>query len=438
MTSDSFQQSLWSALTPELDSPPPASGSLRADVAIVGGGLLGLSSALHLAEAGTSVIVLESHAIGFGASGRNTGFVVPSLKGSLGLGEATALVGSHNAQALLRMIGAAGTGLFELVRRRAIECAAEQTGCLQPTPNRSGLDRIERQVRDCRALGIALEALDAGQILAASGIPGYFGALRFPTGGQINPLALVRGLASSASAAGARLYRGHAASIERNGGAWRLCTADGAEIHADTVILTTNALVGELMPRVRRSLIAAKSYQVATQPLDPEVRQRILPGRQPLVDLRNHPFAVRWSPDHRLVTGGGALFGGRDAVARMSRFLLRRLDRLVPGLPTLHAAHAWHGVIAGTGDFMPRFWRLGSGLYAPIGCNGRGVALTTALGGCIARYLTTGDAGAMPIPLTEPTPWKLHGLMRFAPALWLAQSRLKDWKNDLAARRETR
>ncbi len=202
--------------------------------------------------------------------------------------------------------------------------------------------------------------------------------------------------------------------------------------------MATNALVGALMHPVRRSLITIKSYQVATQPLGLEVRERLLPRRQPLVDLRNQPFALRWSPDDRLVTGGGALFTGRYAMARISRFLLRRLDRLVPDLPPLRADYAWHGMIAGTGDFLPRFWRLGDGLFAPIGCNGGGVALTTALGGCIGRYLTTRDAGTMPLPISAPRPWKLHGLMRLSPAVCLAQARLKDWRNDLAVRRQVR
>ncbi len=191
--SDSFHRSLWSALTPHQAAPPRALGSLAADVAIVGGGLFGLSTALALAEAGSSVIVLESHWVGFGASGRSTGSVVPSLKGSLGLEEVSRLVGPEHARALLRLIGAAGSGLFDLVRRLGIACDAEQTGCLQLAPHPASLAVIEKQVRSAGSLGIKLRTLDAAQTVAASGIPGYLGALLFPTGGQINPLALVRG-----------------------------------------------------------------------------------------------------------------------------------------------------------------------------------------------------------------------------------------------------
>jgi glycine/D-amino acid oxidase-like deaminating enzyme len=408
---------------------------LRADIAIIGGGILGLATALNLAEAGQSVLLVEAEQVAFGASGRNTGFVVPSLKGSLGLDEAAKLVGREKAEMLLRMVGTAGTLVFDLIRRLGIECSAEQTGCLQPAVNDAGLAVIEMQVRRYATLGVKLEAMDATQVHAASGMPGYRGALLFPTAGQINPLAYARGLAAAVLAAGGQITQGHVDSIEKVAPGWRLRTAEGAHIDAATVVVTTNAMIGDLLPSVARAIIPMQSYQVATQPLSEDVRQRILPGRRPLVDLRNHPFALRWSPDNRLVTGGAALIHGPGAVDRMARFLLRRLHRLAPGLPQLRAEHAWRGVIAGTGDFMPRVWQLGDGVFAPIGCNGRGIALTTSLGGCIARYLLTRAPDALPLPITAPRSLKLGPLMRFAPSAWLAQACLKDWRNDMVHKR---
>ncbi len=427
---DTFHRSLWSAITPAATPLPAAQGSGRADVAIVGGGLLGLAVALSLAEAGSSVMLLESHEIGYGASGRNTGFVVPALKGSIGPDDAARLVGAEKAERLLRLVGGAGTTVFELIRRLGIACAAEQTGCLQPGLDGAAVTQIERQVRSSAALGIELKALDAAQTFARTGIPGYRGSMLLPSGGQLNPLAYVRGLAAAAVAAGARICLGQVTRLERHGTAWRLGTSSGDTITADTVVLATNALIGRLSPPVARSLLPVQAYQVATQPLDRDVRDRILVGRQPAADLRHHPFALRWSPDHRLVTGGGGIQHAGDAVSRMGRFFLRRLNALVPGLPVLHAAYAWSGMIAGTGDFLPRFWELGRGLYAPIGCNGRGIALSTALGAEIGAYLLHRQEALLAVPVTSPTPWRLHGLMRFAPSLWLAQARLRDWRND--------
>jgi glycine/D-amino acid oxidase-like deaminating enzyme len=116
------------------------------------------------------------------------------------------------------------------------------------------------------------------------------------------------------------------------------------------------------------------------------------------------------------------------AAPRMGRHFLERLTRLVPGLPPLEATHVWDGVVAGTGDFLPRLWSLGPGLYAPIGCNGRGVALTTTFGRSIATFLRTGDVADLLLPVSAPRPWRLHGLMRFAPSAWVARAKLRDWQ----------
>ena len=426
---DTFERSLWSAITPPLAVPmSPAQGEVRADVAIVGGGYLGLSTALHLAERGVSVVLLEARVIGHGASGRNTGFVVPALKGGLGLEPVSALIGADNAERLLRLVAEAGDTLFGLVQRVGISCDAEQNGWLQPAPTLADAGRIDGQVRETARLGRTLRALDAAETLRLTGVPGYHAALLVPSGGQLNPLAYARGLAVAATARGARLLTAEVAAIERDGGAWRLRTTGGATITADTAVLTTNALVGQLMPAVQRSLLPTRGYQVATQVLDPAVRARLLPQRQPLADLRNHPFALRWSPDNRLVTGGGAVINNPGSTPRMGRYFLERLARVVPDLPRLEAAYVWDGVIAGTGDFLPRLWSLGPGLYAPIGCNGRGVALTTTLGRAIANFLHSGDTAALPLPVTAPHPWRLHGLMRFAPSAWVARARVRDWR----------
>ena len=107
---------------------------------------------------------------------------------------------------------------------------------------------------------------------------------------------------------------------------------------------------------------------------------------------------------------------------------------MVPDLPPVTSAYSWYGGIAGTGDFMPRCFTFGTGLLAPIGCNGRGVALTTALGREIGRHPLGGLNGDLSVPITAPRPWKLHGLMRFAPSAWLARARFNDWRADRRTR----
>jgi glycine/D-amino acid oxidase-like deaminating enzyme len=187
------------------------------------------------------------------------------------------------------------------------------------------------------------------------------------------------------------------------------------------------------VPDVKRSLIPARPYQVATQPLDESVRARILPGRNPVTDLHYHPFAIRWSPDNRLVTGGLGVFNDRGAVARMAGYFLRRLHKYLPGLPSLKATHAWDGVVATTPDLLPEIWTLGRGLYAPIGCNGRGIALTTTMGHSLAAFVATGNRAALPVTIGPPRQRSFHPILELGPSFWLAWNRLKDWNDDRRA-----
>jgi len=443
---ETFSKSLWSALTPSAVPIRPLEGSVTCDVAVVGAGFLGLSLALHLAEQGARVVLLEADEVGFGASGRNTGFVVPRLKGSLGQEAVTRMLGGDHAERLLRLVGGAGDGVFDLVKRLGIDCDAEQNGFLAPAPSDATMRSVEKQVREGTALGQPLFALDAAQTRAQLGFGDYRGALLVPSGGQINPLAYVRGLARAALAAGVTLRQGRVTQIEADrlvagaapgSGGWRLRVAvaaraaaadaaPSAEVRAARVVLTTNALVGQLRGDVARSLFPFAGFQIASQVMPEAIRSTLLPQHQPMADMRNSPFALRWSRDGRLVGGGAAILPTAGAMPRMADYFARKFNEAVPRLPTIRAEFQWRGIIAGTGDFLPRLWQSAPGLYAPIGCNGRGVALTTALGRVFADYLSDGDARALPVPLEAPKPFPMHGLARFGPSLWLAQARWRD------------
>lgn len=428
--SDAADLTLWAALTPPAPPLPPIGGDVRTPVAIVGGGILGLSLALHLAEAGIGCVLLEAERVGFGASGRNTGFVVPSFPGARGPEQIAALLGADAGERLSRFVGGSGTVLFDLVRRLDIACSAEQTGWVQPANTAAKFAAMADRVRRWQAFGQPVRLLDKADTDRLTGTTLYHGGVIEPTGGQVNPLAYLRGLARSARAAGAALHDGVSITgLASEGGRWRLDHARGRVV-AHQVFFTTNALVGDLVPAVRRSLIPARPYQVATQPLDAAVRARILPGRNPVADLHHHTFAYRWSPDNRLVTGGLGLLNDAGAVARMSRYFLRRLHRYLPGLPTLEPAYAWTGVVATTPDLLPEIWTVGKGLYAPVGCNGRGIAVTTAMGAALARFVATGEASALPVRLGPPRERAFHPILGLGPSAWLGWNRLKDWIED--------
>ena len=419
--------SFWETISPPAAPMPPLRGAARCDVAIVGGGLLGLSAALHLAAGGSAVRPLGAETAGFGASGRNTGFVVPSLKSTLGPDDVRVAIGEAHAERLIDLVGRSGRDLFDLIARHRISCSAERTGWMQPAHTPAIARLLEIRAREWQARGFGVRMLDAGETARRLGTPGYHGALFIPDGGQLNPLAYARGLAAAATAAGASLHGASAVrSIESGAnGRWTL-RIDGGALSADRVLLATNALVGDLVPAVRDAVIPVRVHQIATAPLPGAASGSILPDRTPASDTRRHTFAVRWSPDGRLLTGG-LVVGGPGATARAARKFARRLETYFPEHAPYRTAHVWSGTIAMLPATLPALFSVAPGLDAVFGCNGRGVALTTALGRVVAEHLQGRIAASeMPLPFSSPqaVPWRR--LAGIGPSLWLPWSEFRD------------
>lgn len=417
--------SLWESVTPKPRRFAPLSHDRRADLAILGGGLLGLSTALHGAKAGLEVALLEAQSIGFGASSRNTGFVVPSLKSALGPQEVTALLGAVHAERLLGLASRSGASVFGLIDAHKIDCAATQAGWLQPGHSRAGEALLRARLDQLQAAGQPSRFVERDEMRALTGLPRLYGGLMVTSGGQINPYAYSCGLAAAAQQLGADLYENSAAlSIRREGAHWCVETSAG-RLMARQVLLATNALVGALCPPMRASIIPVEIFQVATEPLPASVSKRVLPKLTPLADTRRHTFALRWH-DNRLISGGMVPpLPGRRSLAQ--RTFLQRITRQIPDCPPLKAAFVWRGVIAATLDALPRMIQIDDGLYGAIGCNGRGVALTTALGEPLAAFFAGRIAAAdFTLKITPPRPVPLRRFAGLAPHAWLPVSNLRD------------
>lgn len=197
---------------------------------------------------------------------------------------------------------------------------------------------------------------------------------------------------------------------------------------ASRVLMTTNGLIGPLLPAVQRSLLPVRGFQIATQVLSREIQDRFLPGRSPVADTRRHTFAVRWSPDGRLMTGG-AVLPGPDSLGRAARRFARRLETFMPEVGPIQTEYVWSGLIAVTGDWLPRYMAVATGLDALIGCNGRGVALTTALGRETAALLAgPRRIDEFPVPHRPPRRIPFQPIAQQGPALWLPWSEFRDWQ----------
>jgi glycine/D-amino acid oxidase-like deaminating enzyme len=419
--------SLWAATAPSApatDSLP--SGEHQADVLVIGAGFTGLSTALAAAERGADVVLLEAAEIGSGGSGLNNGQVIPCLSRA-DPDEIVAARGAEKGEALIALIRDSAQITFDLIRRHGIECDAVQQGWLQPAHTPGRVQRISKpRFEQWRRRGAPVELLDAERVAALTGSRYWHGGWRNPTGGHVDPLALARGMARAAMGAGVRLYtRSPAVGLERAGEAWRVRT-DAATVRAKRVVIATNAYgTNQVWPGLDRSWVPMRSYQMATAPLSDAVRGSILPGDTAMSDTHGDLYFCRFDRSGRLVTGGALIFD-RDFENRLKRRIGERLALLFPQIGEPAFDYVWHGQLSMTEDKLPHMHALAEGVITWVGCNGRGVALGTALGPVLADAALGAAPDKLPLPLTALGRVPAHALAaRIAPWM-LALFRWRD------------
>ena len=376
-------RTLWAAITPRSNALESLHGERRCDVAIIGGGFMGLSAALDLAEASVDVVLVEAAEIGWGASGRNNGLVVPGLKRDPH--EVQRLLGDERADRLLRLSGDAPQRLFDLIDRLGIDCDLNRRGWIQAAHARSALPLIDKRLRAWQALGADVALIPEDDVPGRLGTDYYFGAWYDPRGGSLNPLAYARGLAEAARDAGADIHeRSPALNIDRDAMKWRVTTSSGVLI-ADAVLCCTNAY-NHAIPEMRGAVIPLRTAQVASAPLAEAHARTILPRGESASDTQRLLTSFRLTADNRLIMGGASATAG-DGNARLLKHLHRAAQRRFPDLDSLSWQYGWSGYLALTQDHLPRIFNVADGFHAGIGCNGRGIAMATVVGVELARIV---------------------------------------------------
>jgi glycine/D-amino acid oxidase-like deaminating enzyme len=411
-------RSLWETTAPPAAAFPAVAGVVRAQVAVVGAGYTGLSAALHLAEAGHDVAVIDAHAPGWGASGRNGGQVIAGVK------QDPEFLRPHFGDVVgPRVIGTVGSGpdlVFDLISRLGIACDAVRNGWLQLATSESTLRVSHEHVRQWRALGADVETLDAAETARLTGSSAYVGAMLDRRGGTVQPLAYARGLAGAATRAGARIFADTPATgLARDRAGWRVRTAGGM-VTAERVILATNAYSGRLHDGLRRSVVAASSWQVATDPLPAEVRATILPEGQAGSDMRRLLRYFRLDADGRFVLGARGSFRDPQPPSSLRR-LCATATVLFPQLRGVPFTYQWGGLVALTQDHLPHLHALAPGLLAGVGYNGRGVAMATVMGRELAGLAAGMDPSELGLPVVGVRPLALHAANRLgvhATTVW--------------------
>ena len=306
-----------------------------------------MSAALHLAEAGVKVVVLEGEEIGFGGSGRNVGLVNAGMW--VMPDDLPDELGPVYGDRLLDLLGNAPKLVFDLVARHAIACEIMPVGTLHCAVGSKGLQDIEARAAQWQRRGAPVELLDARAAASLSGTTAYSGALLDRRAGTIQPLAYVRGLARAAIAAGAYLHSGSPVeNVVQDGSDWTAKTPQGA-VSASWVVVATNAYTRTPWPAVRSELVHLPYFNLATEPLTDNLRRSILPDRQGAWDTEDVLSSFRFDAAGRLVFGSvGALRGTGLPIHKY--WARRMLRRLFPQLGEIRFEAEWYGHIGMTAN----------------------------------------------------------------------------------------
>ena len=398
---EALSDSLWTATANPAPVRAPLDGDVAADVAVIGGGYTGLSAALHLAEAGTRVVLLETHQPGWGASGRNGGQINPGLKD--GPQAILATFGEDTGGRMIATSGGAADLVFDLIARHGIACDARREGWLRAAHKGAALDDLHGLAREWEAHGAAMPARDAATMARRTGTESYMGGTVDTRGGNLHPLNYALGLAAAAEKAGASIFGGtEVRAMTRRDGRWVL-TCDGGRVEADTVILGTNAYSGHIAPDLARSVVPVCSVQVATEPLSDNLAASILPGGQHVSDTRRLLLYYRKDAAGRFVMGGRGTFREASTLRQMAR-LREVTETLYPQLAGVRWRYRWGGHVAVTPDHYPHLHELAPGLLAGLGYNGRGVAMATAMGRELAGLANGTPHQELGFPVTPVRP----------------------------------
>lgn len=394
--------SLWLAQDSGYQPGPPLAGDITADVAVIGGGYLGLATAIALRRRtpAPGVAVLEARAVGYGASGRNGSFAMTVT--GLGFGTTAMLRGKRYLQRAHTYLEQCVDRLEQFIDEAGLDCGKIRPGFLRVATTPAYVKRLRKQVALMSSLGLRdIEWLDAGATRAMVDSARYLGAMWEPRLLLMDPARLVREEKRLALMLGAEVYEDSpvlaVARMPGAAGGYRLLTPHGS-VTADRLVYATNAYshqFGELS----RLQTPAFTYMIATEPLTSEQLAPIgWAGQQGVEDARNLIHYYRITPDQRIVMGGGPVGLGRgggldhDRDEAAWRHLEEHLRWLWPHLSGVAVTHRWGGPFSVTMDLTPALGYLGEDRTAVygLGCIGHGVAMSY-LNGEVLADLLAGD-----------------------------------------------
>ena len=386
---------LWDITAPEAPNYPTLTQDTSAQVCIIGGGYTGLSAAIHLAEKGVSVVVLEGNTIGSGGSGKSVGLVNAGTWARPD--DLSDTLGEKDGERLTEALGKAPKLVFDLIKRYNIDAQATNAGNIHMAHNATGEQDVDIRYEQLTRRGADVEVLTGARCHEYCGTTRINKALLDNRAGTLNPQAYVDGLAKVATSLGVTIYE-HA-SVQRlykTDGQWYAAT-DRAHVGAERVIIATNAYTEGEWTEVNKAFYLVSYYQIASEPLSGAAADRILPHRTGAWDTRLALSSFRRDKDDRLLLGtvGGSECKPASFYQSWANLIQKHY---YPDLPKFNWQYEWFGQFGFTQDHIFRVLEPDEGLLTATAYNGRGITTGTMMGKCFADYILTGNKDSIPLP----------------------------------------
>jgi glycine/D-amino acid oxidase-like deaminating enzyme len=396
---------------------PKLVGEQRCDVAVVGAGFTGVSTALHLVERGYDVALVEANRVGWGASGRNGGQLIDGIVEVGKINEIGRKFGNHAADAVRKVGIDSRDVVLEKIEKYSINCDLT-FGFLDVALSQGDLDYFKEEVQRKKAMGyphkVELVAKEDMHTVVGSDI--YLGGMTHRGNGHLHPLNLCIGEARAAEEQGARIFEQSHVTRIVHGTKPRVETADGV-MHASKVVLAGNAYLGKTEPKLYGKVIPAGSYIIATESLDADLAHELLPQDMAVCDQRIGLNYFRLSADKRMLFGGLCNYSGRDP-KNITNAIRPNMLEVFPQLEDARIDYEWGGYIAIAIRRIPQFGRIQGNTWYAQGYSGHGVAPTHIAGQILADAIS-GDMERFDV-FEKIRHWKLPGGKWFAnPALAL-------------------
>ncbi len=359
-------------------------GSTRADVCIIGAGYTGLSCALHLAEAGQKVVILEAEYAGFGASGRNGGQVIPGQR--IDQIELERRYGIGHARKLAELARDALTLVRTLIDVHKIDCSLKQghlTAAVRDSHARELVDYVEHLDKHYNYKSARFVPPEEMPSLVATRI--YRGGLYDSDGMHLHPLNYALGMADAAEAIGTTIFHDSRVTSVEGSGPITVTTATGS-VTADFVVYACNGYLEGLNGRLAASIMPISNYVAATEQFSADNAAALIPCGAAISDTRFVLDYYRLSNDNRLIFGGGETYGAKDA-DDAGKFVRPCIERVFPQLTGIRIDYAWGGRLAITMPRLPHIGRLTPTTYFAQGYSGQGVGIATLCGKLIAQAI---------------------------------------------------